>query len=69
MAERVGFPSRDVAKRNQINGFAIISRNRNDLASSDSRRRFRLFAGSCGFFYFNGTRNGTRREAPPNVGA
>ena len=67
MAERVGFFDRGLPKPNEINGFAIISRNRNDLASSNSRRRFRLFAGFCGFFYFNGTRNGTRREAAPGV--
>jgi hypothetical protein len=67
LAERVGFPSRDVAKPNQINSFAIISRNRNDLASSNLRQRFRPFAGICRFSYFDGTRNGTRREAPPDV--
>ena len=62
MAERVGVLARDFAKPNGINGFAIISRNRNDLASSKLRRRFRPFAGVCRFFYLNDTRNGTRRE-------
>ena len=60
MAERVGVRERDFAKANGINGFAINSRNRNDLASSNLRRRFRPFAGFFGFFYFNDTRNDTR---------
>jgi hypothetical protein len=58
----VGFLERDFAKANEISGFAIISRNRNDLASSNLRRRFRPFAGVCRFFYFDDTRNGTRRD-------
>jgi hypothetical protein len=57
----VGDFDRDFAKSNEINGFAIISRNGNNLASSHLRRRFRLFASVCRFFYFNDTRNGTRR--------
>jgi hypothetical protein len=57
LAERVGVFDRDLAKANEINGFAIISRNRNDLASSNLRRRFRPFAGFCRFFHFNDTRN------------
>ena len=67
LAERVGFLERDFAKPNEINGFAIISRNRNDLASSNLRRRFRPFAGFCRFFYFNGTRHGTRLGDRPRV--
>ncbi|HYN09587.1 MAG TPA: hypothetical protein VES67_19555 [Vicinamibacterales bacterium] len=63
LAERVGVLARDFAKANEINGFATISRSRNDLASSSFRRRFRPFAGLCRFFYFNGTRHGTRRGA------
>jgi hypothetical protein len=59
LAERVGVPERVVSKANGINGFAVISRNRTDLAFSNLRRRFRPFAGLCRFFYFNGTRNGT----------
>jgi hypothetical protein len=59
----VGFFNRDFAKPNKINGFAIMSRNGNDLASSNLRRRFRPFAGVRRFFYFNDTRNGTRRDA------
>ena len=39
MAERVVVFDRDFAKPNEINGFAIISRNRNNLASSILRRR------------------------------
>jgi hypothetical protein len=62
LAERVGFLGRDFAKANEMNGFALISRNRIDLASSDSCQRLRRFAGVCRFFYFNDTRNGTRRE-------
>jgi hypothetical protein len=50
LAERVGFRERQFAKANGINGFAIISRNRNDLASSNLRQRFRPFAGVCRFF-------------------
>ena len=61
LAERVGVLDRDFAKPNDYSGFRLISRNRNDLASSNLRRRFRPFAGFCRFFYFNGTRNGTRR--------
>lgn len=62
LGERVGILDFDFAKANEINGFAIISRNRNDLASSDIRRRLLPFAGFCRSFYFNGARNGTRRE-------
>ena len=40
LAERMGVLARDFANRNEINGFAIISRNRNDLASSNLRQRF-----------------------------
>ena len=50
-------------KPNECNGFAIISCNRSDLASSNGCRRLRPFAGVCRFFYFNDTRNGTRRDA------
>ena len=62
LAERVGFFDRDFANPNVYSGFRLISRNRSDLASSNLRRRFRKFAGVCRFFYFNDTRNGTRRE-------
>ncbi|HYN09590.1 MAG TPA: hypothetical protein VES67_19570 [Vicinamibacterales bacterium] len=62
LAERVGLFDRDLAKANEINGFAIISCNRNDLASSNLRRLFRPFAGFPRFSYFNDTRNDTRRE-------
>jgi hypothetical protein len=62
LAERVGVPERVFSKANGINGFALISRNRNDLAASNLRRRFRPFAGICRFSHFNDTRNGTRRE-------
>ena len=61
LAERVGVLARGFAKANEINGFAIISRNRNDLGSSNFRRHLRPFAGLCRFFYFNDTRNGARR--------
>ena len=45
VAERVGVLERDFAKANEINGFANISRNRNDLVSANSRRRLvRLLA-------------------------
>lgn len=47
LAERVGVLVRDFGKANEINGFAINSRNRNDLASSNTGRRFRPFAGFC----------------------
>jgi hypothetical protein len=50
MAERVGVLARDFAKANEINTFAIISRNHKDLASSNLRRRFRPFASVCRFF-------------------
>jgi hypothetical protein len=63
MAERVGVFDRDFAKPNEINGSAIISRNRNDLAFSNCCQRFRLFASVCGFSESNDTRNGTRRDA------
>jgi hypothetical protein len=49
----VGVFDRDFAKPNECNGFTLISRNCNDLASSNFRRRFRPFAGVCRFFYFN----------------
>ena len=62
LAERVGDFERDFAKANEINGFAIISCNREDLAVASIRRRLRPFAGSCRFFYCNGTRNDTRRR-------
>jgi hypothetical protein len=65
LAERVGFFDRDFAKANECSGFALISRNRNDLASSKLRRRFRPFAGVCQFFHFDDTRNGTQRERLP----
>ena len=42
LAERMGVRERDFAKPNKIGGFAIISRNLNDLASSNLGRRFRL---------------------------
>jgi len=58
MAERVGVFDRVFAKPNVRNGFALISRDRNDLASSIRCRRFRPFAGVCRFFYFNDTRPG-----------
>jgi hypothetical protein len=48
-------------KANEFNGFVLMLRNRNELASSNLRRRFRPFAGFCRVFYSNGTRNGTRR--------
>ena len=64
MAERVGVPERDFGKANEYNGFALITRNRNDLAPSNSRQRLRPFAGFCRFFWCNGTRNGTRRGKP-----
>jgi hypothetical protein len=60
LAERVEVLDREFAIPNRFNRFAIISRNRNDLASSNLRRRFRSFAGICQFFYFNDTRNDTR---------
>jgi hypothetical protein len=41
----VGVFDRDFAKPNVYNGFAIISRNRNDLESSNLRRRVLPFAG------------------------
>ena len=63
----MGVREGDLAKLNGINGFAIISRNRNDLASSIRRRRFRLFAGVCRFFHFNDIRNDTRRDALPRL--
>lgn len=44
LAGRQGFPKRGFAKANGISGFEIISRNRNDLASSNLCRRFRPFA-------------------------
>src|SRR5688500_5741695 len=62
LAERVGVQSRDFAKSNEINGFAINSCNRNDLAFANLRRRFRPLAGFCRFCQRDGTRNGTRRE-------
>ncbi|HYN09592.1 MAG TPA: hypothetical protein VES67_19580 [Vicinamibacterales bacterium] len=40
LAERVGVPDCGFAKANGINGFAIISRNRNDLATSNLRSVF-----------------------------
>jgi hypothetical protein len=58
----VGFPERDIVKPSEINGFALICRNRNDLPFADLRRRLRPFAGFCRFCQRNGTRNGTRRE-------
>jgi hypothetical protein len=61
LAERVGVLAHVLAKTNEFNGFAIISRNRNDLAFAVFRRRCRPFAGICRFFYFNDTRNDTRR--------
>ena len=70
LAERVGFVACDFRKPSVYSGFQSISRNRSDLASSKLRQRFRPFAGICRFFYFNDTRNGTRRDAlvnrPPN---
>ena len=53
---------RDFAKANDINGFAIISCNRKDLAFASIRRRLRPFAGFCRCFYCNGTQNDTRRR-------
>jgi hypothetical protein len=58
LAERVGVFDRDFAIPNVYSGFRLISRDRNDLASSNLRLRFRPFAGVCQFFYFDGTRNG-----------
>ena len=62
LAERVGVLARDFRKPNVYSGLQLISRNHNNLASSNFCRRFRPFAGFCRFFYFNDTRNGTRRE-------
>ena len=56
LAESVGVFDRDFVKPNEINGFALISRNRSNLAFSNLRRRCRPLAGFCRFFYFNGTR-------------
>ena len=58
----MGVFDRDFAISNVYSGLALISRNRSDLASSNACRRFRPFAGFCRFFYFNDTRNGTRRD-------
>jgi hypothetical protein len=45
LAERVGVQERDFAKPNEVNGFADISCNRNDLAFANLRQRLRPFAG------------------------
>jgi len=50
MAERAGVLARDLANANEINDFAIISRNSKDLASSNLRQRFHPLAGFCRFF-------------------
>jgi len=52
---------------NVYSGFQLISRNHNDLAFANLRQCLRPFAGFCRFFYFNGTRNDTRRERLPKV--
>jgi hypothetical protein len=65
----VGVQERDFSKLNEINDFAIISFNRNDLALADFRRHLRPFAGFCRFSQRDGTRNGTRRERLPNSAA
>jgi hypothetical protein len=57
-----GSPGTGFAKPNVFSGFPIISRNRNDLASSKSCQRLRPFAGSCRFCQRDGTRNDTRRK-------
>ena len=62
LAERVGVIARDFRKPNVYSGFWLISRNGNDLASSNLRLHFRPFTGACRFFYFDDTRNGTRRD-------
>ena len=49
-----GVFDRGFAKLNEINGFAINSRNDNDVASSKLRRSFRPFADFCRCFYFHG---------------
>ena len=43
----MGFVARDFTTPNEYTGFAINSRNGNDLASSNLRRRFLPFAGVC----------------------
>jgi hypothetical protein len=58
----VGVFDRDFAIPNVYSRLALISRASSDLASSDVCQRLRPFAGFCRFFYFNDTRNGTRRE-------
>ena len=50
----MGFFARVFAKANEINGFALVSRNRSDLASSNPRGRFRPSAGIGRFLYFQG---------------
>jgi hypothetical protein len=60
LAERVGVLERDFAKANEVNGCAITSPNRSDLASSNLCQRFRPFAGVCRVFNSNDTRNDTR---------
>ena len=52
----------DFAKPNVYNGFALISRNRNDLAFASLRRRLRPCASLCRFCQRDGTRNGTRQS-------
>ena len=63
----MGVLDRDSAIPNVYSRLALISRDRNDLASSNLRRRFRPFAGFCRFSYFDGTRNGTRYERLLNL--
>lgn len=56
LAERVGVLAHVFKNSNICSGFRLISRNCNDLASSNRCQRFRPFAGVCRFFYFNDTR-------------
>ena len=64
LAERVGVIARDFRKPNVYSGFWLISRNGNDLASSNLRLHFRPFTGACRFFYFDDTRNGIHGLLP-----
>jgi hypothetical protein len=63
----VGVRERDFAIPNVYNHFPPILRDCSDLASSNFRQRLRPFAGLCRFFYFNDTRNGTRRDVLGDV--
>lgn len=67
MAGRQGVRERVLSKSRKYTGFRLKPQSCNDFAFASLYRRFRPFAGFCGFFHRDGTRYGTRREALGDV--